>query len=130
MKDVNPESRSIGDAKAHFAECVRKVEEGQTVVLTRHGRPVARLVPLETMDDDTERIQSGPRRSQVSNVRESVVEYEGREDSSGYKPEARRKILQRLFEEEIWPQLPRDLIGKGPSKREREQILGIGEDGT
>ena len=130
MKDRNPESRSIGDAKAHFAECVRSVEKGETVVLTRHGRPVARLVPLETRVDDTERISSSARRSQVSEVRESVVEYEGRADSSGYKTEARRKILQRLFEEEIWPQIPRDLIGKGPSKRQREQILGIGEDGT
>jgi len=130
MKDRNRESRSIGDVKAHFAECVRSVEKGETVVLTRHGRPVARLVPLETRDDDTERISSGARRSQVSEVRESVAEYEGRAESSAYKTEARRKILQRLFEEEIWPQIPSDLIGKGPSKREREQILGIGEDGT
>ncbi|MGB5388959.1 MAG: type II toxin-antitoxin system prevent-host-death family antitoxin [Thermoanaerobaculia bacterium] len=130
MKDRNPESRSIGATKAHFAECVRSVENGETIVLTRHGRPVARLVPLETMDDDTQRILSGARRSQVSEVRESAVEYEGRADSSGYKTEARRKILQRLFEEEIWPQIPSDLIGKGPSKHEREQILGIGEDGT
>ena len=130
MEDRNPESRSIGDAKAHFAECVRSVEKGETIVLTRHGRPVARLLPLEPMDDDTERILSGASRSQVSEVRDSVVDYEGRADSSAYKTEARRKILQRLFEEEIWPQIPGDLIGKGPSKREREQILGIGEDGT
>ena len=35
--------RSIGEAKAHFAECVREAESGKTIILTRHGRSVARL---------------------------------------------------------------------------------------
>ncbi len=33
------------DAKAKFAELLDEVEKGQTVRITRHGRPVARLVP-------------------------------------------------------------------------------------
>jgi prevent-host-death family protein len=35
------------DAKARFSELLDKVEKGETVVITRHGRPVARLVPDE-----------------------------------------------------------------------------------
>jgi hypothetical protein len=35
-----------------------------------------------------------------------------------------------LLEEEIWPQIPEGMIGKGPSKGEREQILGLLEDDT
>jgi len=38
--------RSIADAKAHLAEYVANAEAGARVVLTRHGRPVAALVPL------------------------------------------------------------------------------------
>ncbi len=35
------------EAKAHFAELLTEVERGETVVVTRHGRPVARIVPEE-----------------------------------------------------------------------------------
>jgi prevent-host-death family protein len=38
---------SAADAKAHFAECLRAVEQGRPVVITRHGKPVAALVPAE-----------------------------------------------------------------------------------
>jgi prevent-host-death family protein len=34
-------------AKARLSELLDKVEKGETVVITRHGRPVARLVPDE-----------------------------------------------------------------------------------
>jgi prevent-host-death family protein len=33
------------DAKARLSELLDKVEAGETVVITRHGRAVARLVP-------------------------------------------------------------------------------------
>ncbi len=38
---------AASDAKARFSELLDKVEKGQTVVITRHGRPIARLVPDE-----------------------------------------------------------------------------------
>ena len=39
--------RSIGirELKSKLSECVREVKRGGTVVVTEHGRPVARLVP-------------------------------------------------------------------------------------
>ncbi|WP_294287330.1 type II toxin-antitoxin system prevent-host-death family antitoxin [uncultured Sphingomonas sp.] len=40
MKHVN-----LADAKARFSEIVDRVEAGQTVVITRRGARVARLVP-------------------------------------------------------------------------------------
>lgn len=33
------------DAKARLAELLSAVEGGETIVITRHGRPIARLVP-------------------------------------------------------------------------------------
>jgi prevent-host-death family protein len=36
---------SIAEAKNRFSELIRAVEDGQKVVITRHGRPVAQLSP-------------------------------------------------------------------------------------
>lgn len=36
---------SIAEAKARFAEIIRRAESGEDIVLTRHGRPVAHLTP-------------------------------------------------------------------------------------
>jgi prevent-host-death family protein len=33
------------DAKAHLPQLLDDVERGATVVITRHGRPIARIVP-------------------------------------------------------------------------------------
>lgn len=33
------------DAKAKFAELLDEVERGRTIRITRHGKPIARLVP-------------------------------------------------------------------------------------
>ena len=35
---------SVAEAKATFSECIRKVEAGSSVLITRHGKPVAALV--------------------------------------------------------------------------------------
>lgn len=37
----------ITEAKAQLTELVRRAENGETVVLTRHGKPAVRLVPAE-----------------------------------------------------------------------------------
>ena len=35
------------DAKARLPELLRRVEAGETVTVTRRGKPVARIVPIE-----------------------------------------------------------------------------------
>jgi prevent-host-death family protein len=35
------------DAKARLSELLERVEKGEEVVITRHGTPVARLVPVK-----------------------------------------------------------------------------------
>jgi prevent-host-death family protein len=37
---------SIAEAKAKFASLIARAEAGETIVVTRNGRPVARLAPL------------------------------------------------------------------------------------
>lgn len=39
---------SVTDAKGQLTELVRRAEAGDEVVLTRHGHPAVRLVPVKT----------------------------------------------------------------------------------
>lgn len=42
---------SVTDAKAQLTDLVRRAEAGDEVILTRHGQPAARLVPVATARD-------------------------------------------------------------------------------
>jgi prevent-host-death family protein len=46
----NSRAVSAADANRRFSELLRKVKAGQTFVVTSHGRPVARLVPIDPRD--------------------------------------------------------------------------------
>lgn len=37
----------VAEAKAKFSEMLRRAGEGEEIVVTSHGRPVARIVPPE-----------------------------------------------------------------------------------
>ncbi len=53
---------SVAEAKAHFSDCVRAAEHGRPVVITRHGKRVAALVPASELEQ-LERLRSaGPDR--------------------------------------------------------------------
>ena len=38
--------------------------------------------------------------------------------------------LRRFLEQEVWPQVPRRVIGKRVTRRERDAILGYGPEGV
>jgi len=46
--------RTVGayEAKTRFGELLREVENGETIIVTRHGFPVARLSPMTKEADD------------------------------------------------------------------------------
>jgi len=58
---------SVTDAKAQLTELMRRAEAGDEVVLTRHGHPAVRLVPVKKPRDRkalrevVERIQASAR---------------------------------------------------------------------
>jgi prevent-host-death family protein len=41
------DSYSLADAKARLSELIDRVEAGETVEITRRGKPAAKLVPAE-----------------------------------------------------------------------------------
>lgn len=42
---------SVTEAKGQLTELVRRAEAGDEVILTRHGHPAVRLVPVKTVTD-------------------------------------------------------------------------------
>ncbi len=42
---------SVTQAKGHLTELVRRAEAGDEVILTRHGHPAVRLVPVKVARD-------------------------------------------------------------------------------
>jgi len=42
---------TVSDAKGQLTELVRRAESGDEVILTRHGHPVVRLVPVKAAPD-------------------------------------------------------------------------------
>ncbi len=43
------------EAKARFAELLQTAERGESVTITRHGKPVAKIVPIDQHSEDAER---------------------------------------------------------------------------
>jgi prevent-host-death family protein len=42
---------SVTEAKGQLTELVRRAESGDEIILTRHGQPAVRLVPVRSMPD-------------------------------------------------------------------------------
>jgi len=52
---------SIVEAKTHLSDCIREVEQGESVLITRHGKAVAALVPAEILEHVERLKKAGPR---------------------------------------------------------------------
>lgn len=64
------------EAKTHLPRLLSEVEAGETIVITRHGRPIARLAPV--VED---------RAARIAKLKEKIAEL--------------RKTMPRLTVEEI-----------------------------
>jgi prevent-host-death family protein len=53
-------SLSLAEAKAHFSECVRDAEDGSPVLVMRHGKAVAAIVPAADLDTLQRLRSAGP----------------------------------------------------------------------
>jgi prevent-host-death family protein len=61
-----PKEVSLAEAKATLSECIRAVERGDPVVITRHGRRVAAIVPAEDLDQFLRLRSVGPNKGLAS----------------------------------------------------------------
>jgi prevent-host-death family protein len=69
------------EAKTRFGELLERVSKGEEVVITRHDKPVARLIP-----------EGVPRREEVRRAVSGLVELQGR---------IRRRTRARLSDREV-----------------------------
>ena len=60
----------IFDAKTHLSSLVDEVERGGEIVITRHGKPVAKLVKAEKADNRLSPEQVEKRRQALKELRE------------------------------------------------------------
>ena len=87
---------------------------------------------LNIKDPETERLASEVA-ALTGNTKTGAVRYALRQVlESLSRPSAaqREDRLLRFLEEEIWPLIPPDQLGRPLSKAERDEILGFGEHGA
>jgi prevent-host-death family protein len=53
-------SISVAEAKATFSDCIREVEAGSSLIITRHGKPVVALVRLTDLEHLERLRKAGP----------------------------------------------------------------------
>ncbi|MBW1692334.1 MAG: type II toxin-antitoxin system Phd/YefM family antitoxin [Deltaproteobacteria bacterium] len=57
---------SVAEAKATFSACIRHVEAGASVLITRHGKPVAALVNPDDLEHLERLRKAGPEQGLAS----------------------------------------------------------------
>ena len=57
----------VYDAKSHLSELLDQVEQGETITITRHGKAVAKLVPLEAPKRDVSAVIAAIRENRKGN---------------------------------------------------------------
>jgi prevent-host-death family protein len=68
--------RAVGsyEAKTHLPELLKAVEAGETIVVTRRGVPIARIVPVDRKASDTAEVIAQMRRARERRSPLSVTE--------------------------------------------------------
>lgn len=67
--------------------------------------------------------------SKTEAVRKALQERRERLDFQ-VPPRDRRAEVLRFLEREVWPKVPQELLGRGLTKAEQEEILGYGPEGV
>jgi prevent-host-death family protein len=63
------------EAKVHLPQLLDEVEQGETLIITRHGRPIARLVPeVDRLQEEIDKSLAGIRELRRRTGRITVAE--------------------------------------------------------
>ena len=81
-------SYSVAEAKDKFSRLIEAANEGEAVVVTRHGKPVARIMPIQ---EDRLTV----RRKALDELMEGILPYKpGAPDSV--------ELLRQMYEDDDW----------------------------
>ena len=103
------DSVNIHEAKTHLSRLLEQVQRGATITIAKAGAPIAMLVPLG---------RAAGRQLRETTLRPAIP------------MNNRRARLRRVLEQEIWPQVPREIQGVVLTREEEDRILGFGPDGA
>jgi prevent-host-death family protein len=82
MKPTSANEVGVFEAKTNLSQLIERVQQGESIVITRHGAPVARLVPFDEVVD----------RDRVRDAVQGLLEFRGVKLPKGY-------TLERLIAE-------------------------------
>jgi prevent-host-death family protein len=68
MTGQNVKHLSASEAKAKFSELLDEVEQGETLIITRHGKPIAELKP----PDDVRRAKARRAMEEIAAARKTA----------------------------------------------------------
>lgn len=123
-------SRGEGEDAAHFD---RRSRNRCTPPVEIHHFWYTSTIALNIKDSDTEKLAAEVAAlAGETKTRAVRVALEQRKERLLLRsaPAQRRANLRRFLEDEAWPQIPRELLGRRISRKDREAILGYGPTGV
>jgi prevent-host-death family protein len=94
MKSEQPEQVGVRALRENLSSLLDRVKEGETLEVTEHGRPVARISPIGPDEDPLRRMAAEGR---LITAKASIAEV--LRDRATPEPEIARSVLQALREQ-------------------------------
>ncbi len=88
---------SISEAKARLSALLDLVKAGETVTITDRGRPVARIVPAFSSDDEEGRLARLERAGLITRPKGPPLDVEA--FLARPRPRSKRSVVEALLEE-------------------------------
>jgi antitoxin VapB len=136
MRRDRPSTWGAPDTRRSVVGEIRRGVDQVRAAASRAGRDISvwyhASMALNIKDPETERLAAEVA-ALTGTTKTGAVRYALRQvlqAQSHLSVQQREERLTRFLEEEIWPLVPPDQLGKPVSKAEREEILGFGEDGA
>ena len=89
------ESIGLFEAKTHLSELIARVERGEEVVITRHNKPVARLVPMQASSAGVKLARRRAALAEIEAVREDI-----RRDCAGMSSDENVQMIHEMRDEQ------------------------------
>jgi prevent-host-death family protein len=75
---------NIHEAKTQFSQLVEKALQGEEIIISKHGKPLLRLVPVDATKGQRP-VEVHPRKLSKAEIEESMKPLEARELSEWYE---------------------------------------------
>jgi prevent-host-death family protein len=91
-----PNSVGAYEAKSKFSELIARAEKGETFVVTKNGRPVARITPMVAFDREAARRAAERIRARLGAQGPPVSEEEAQRNWEELKADVERDLDERV----------------------------------